>query len=114
MQHQRAGNGFISPVSADLDVASLRMTYVGLESVQSDRPALSDADVVISGGRGLKAKENFALVEELADQLNGAIGASRAVVDAGWSTKRLAGRQTGKLSHLGCILPLGLVVLFNT
>lgn len=71
--------------------------YEGTETVQSDRPDLTTADVVVSGGRALGSKENFALIEDLATVLNGAVGASRAAVDAGYIPNDLQVGQTGKI-----------------
>jgi electron transfer flavoprotein alpha subunit len=92
------GASAVETINAGIDASSVRMRYVGLESVKSDRPALTDADVIVSGGRGLKESENFEkVIAPLADQLNAGIGATRAVVDLGWVPNDWQVGQTGKV-----------------
>ncbi|AQS51018.1 electron transfer flavoprotein subunit alpha [Paenalcaligenes hominis] len=89
------GAAVVESVAAQND--SGKSSFVSREMAKSDRPDLADATVVVSGGRGLGSKENFALIETLADKLGAAVGASRAAVDAGYAPNDWQVGQTGKI-----------------
>lgn len=73
-----------------------RAVVTGMEAAASTRPDVAEADTIVSGGRGMGAPEHFHLIEALADALGAAVGASRAVVDAGWRPHSEQVGQTGK------------------
>ena len=92
-----AGDGGSASVETIADPKGpFKAEYVGEELSKSDRPELTAAKVVISGGRGMGSGENFKLIEGIADKLGAAMGASRAAVDAGFVPNDWQVGQTGK------------------
>ncbi len=90
------GSAEIEDVAVQLEDFSTAARMVEQAHAESEGPSIEDADVVVAGGRGLGGPENFTLVEELAKALGGAVGATRAVVDAGWYPYSAQVGQTGK------------------
>ena len=93
--NKEGGKAVIETLAAAHDARLSR--FVSIEATKSERPDLSAARIVVSGGRGLGSKENFVILERLAEKLGAALGASRAAVDAGYVPNDYQVGQTGKI-----------------
>jgi len=92
---KEGGSGIVEQIN--FDIGESKVEFIDREESKSDRPELSTARIVVSGGRGLQSAENFKLISDIADKLNAAIGASRAAVDAGYVSNDYQVGQTGKV-----------------
>lgn len=90
------------------DLPESRVEVLNVEEKGGDRPALADASIVVSGGRGVGNPDNFHVIENLADLLGGAVGTTRAVVDAGWRPYEEQVGQTGKTISPNLYIALGI------
>jgi electron transfer flavoprotein alpha subunit len=93
---ESGGQAEVEQVAVELEDFSTQAKMIEQAHEESEGPSIEDADVIVAGGRGLGGPENFALVEELAKELGGAVAATRAVVDAGWYPYSTQVGQTGK------------------
>jgi electron transfer flavoprotein alpha subunit len=104
------GGGEPQVEEVDVEIAphAQAAKVVAQEQEEASGPSIEDADIVVAGGRGLGAPENFTLAEELARALGGAVGATRAVVDAGWYPYSAQIGQTGKVVSPKLYVALGI------
>jgi electron transfer flavoprotein alpha subunit len=94
---ENAKAGTVVKVDAAVDAASIKSKILEIQKDTSGKVDLTEAMVIVSGGRGMKGPEGYSILEELADVLKGCVGASRAAVDSGWRLQKDQVGQTGKV-----------------
>ena len=97
LERDDARSGTTTKVAVAIDAAAVRIKVTDRKGMPAEGVRLEDADVVVTGGRGIGGPENFGVIEELAKALNGAVGASRAVCDLGWRPVSEQVGLTGKV-----------------
>lgn len=102
----QGGSASVEPVTGGGDAGLSK--FVGEELTRSERPELTTADIIVSGGRGMQSSENFAMLEKLADKMGAAVGASRAAVDAGYVPNDYQVGQTGKVVAPNVYIAVGI------
>jgi electron transfer flavoprotein alpha subunit len=95
-EHRPGKSAAVEPLGITLDAARARVRTLEVGASEGGKVDLTEAEIIVSGGRGLRGPEHFHLIEELAEALGGTVGASRAVVDAGWRPHSEQVGQTGK------------------
>ncbi|MBU0753754.1 MAG: electron transfer flavoprotein subunit alpha/FixB family protein, partial [Planctomycetes bacterium] len=93
---EKGGDAAVEKVDFKPDAGALKVSLKEFVQSGGDRIELTEAKIIVSGGRGMKGPENYKIIEELAEALRGAVGASRASVDAGWRPHADQVGQTGK------------------
>ena len=103
---ESGGSGAVEPIAATGDAGL--SSFVRADASKSERPELTSAKIIISGGRGMQSGENFAMLERVTDKLGAAVGASRAAVDAGFVPNDYQVGQTGKIVAPDLYIAVGL------
>jgi electron transfer flavoprotein alpha subunit len=102
------GDASIEPFHAELDEDAIRSTVTGFEEVGGGDVDISEADVLVSVGRGIEEEENLAIIEELADALDATVSSSRPIVDNGWLPKNRQVGQSGKVVTPDVYIAIGI------
>jgi len=102
------GSASLEDVSVELEDFSMLAEMIEQAHAEQEGPSIEEADVIVAGGRGLGGPENFSLAEDLSRALGGAVGATRAVVDAGWYPYSAQVGQTGKTVSPKLYIALGI------
>lgn len=103
-----AGAAAVERLPVTFDARVKRVKFIGRKEIKNERPDVTTAERVVSGGRGVKSADGFKQVEKLADLLGAGVGASRAVCDAGWVSNDLQIGQTGKVVAPNLYIAVGI------